>query len=283
MQATAADELVLSVAAHLDIAADLVRDDSTSWALRVIESTIREADAPDGVAVTLAECAHAARCNATGHYEIARQHAERASGRRDVGQVVWALGELVEASMRSGRPELAVDAVRRLDHRGDADVDEVRALRARSAAQLASGAAAERLYREAIERFVRSGLELHAGRAELLYGEWLRRESRRVDARVQLRSALRRFTQLGAPDFADRARRELSATSETAHGRSMGRRDELTAQEAEIARLAAEGYTNPEIAGMLYISRRTVEWHLRKVFNKLGVASRRALLVRGGR
>ena len=140
---------------------------------------------------------------------------------------------------------------------------------------LASGD--ERFYRESIERLGRTRLRLEVARAQLLYGEWLRREGRRVDAREQLRVAREGFLAAGADGFAERARHELLATGEKVRKRRDDTRDELTPQEQHIARLAREGMTNPEIGAELFLSPRTVEWHLKKVFAKLGITSRRAL------
>jgi ATP/maltotriose-dependent transcriptional regulator MalT len=142
---------------------------------------------------------------------------------------------------------------------------------------LADGDEAERLYREGIERLSRTRIRIGVARAHLLYGEWLRREGRRVDARVQLRVAREQFMQMGNDPFAERARRELLATGETVRKRSVETIDDLTPQETQIGRLAAAGYTNPEIGAQLFLSPRTVEWHLRKVFGKLGISSRREL------
>jgi len=142
---------------------------------------------------------------------------------------------------------------------------------------VAEGDAAEQLYRDAIERLSRTRVRAELARARLLYGEWLRREGRRLDAREQLRAAHEEFTTIGAGGFGERARRELLATGETARRRSPETRDELTAQEAQIARLAARRQTNSEIGAQLFISPRTVEWHLRKVFTKLGISSRKEL------
>ncbi|HYI66384.1 MAG TPA: helix-turn-helix transcriptional regulator, partial [Candidatus Limnocylindrales bacterium] len=147
----------------------------------------------------------------------------------------------------------------------------------RSRALLRSGDSAEALYLEAVDRLDRSTVRAEAARAHLLYGEWLRRENRRVDARRHLRSAHESFLSIGAGASADRAGRELAATGETVRKRSVDAGEELTAQEAQIARLAADGRTNPEIGAALFLSARTVEWHLRKVFAKLGVVSRKAL------
>jgi DNA-binding CsgD family transcriptional regulator len=136
---------------------------------------------------------------------------------------------------------------------------------------------AEEHYREAIERLRHTRIRVELARAQLLYGEWLRRDGRRADARAQLRTAHEALTAMGVEAFADRARHELAATGETVRKRAAQTSGELTAQEAHIARLAAEGLTSPEIAGALYLSPRTVEWHLRKIFTKLGVSTRRQL------
>jgi DNA-binding CsgD family transcriptional regulator len=152
-------------------------------------------------------------------------------------------------------------------------------IQARSRALLTSGEAAEPLYREAIERLGRTRVRTELARAHLVYGEWLRRNRRRVDAREQLRDAHEMLTAMRIEGFAERARRELIATGQTLRKRTVDTVDELTAQEAQIARLAREGHTNPEIGAQLFISARTVEWHLRKVFTKLGISSRRELHV----
>ena len=152
-----------------------------------------------------------------------------------------------------------------------------RSERARAAAMLADGQAAERLYQEAIDRLSRVSTRATLARAHLLYGEWLRRENRRVDAREQLRIAHTMLSDMGMEAFAERARSELLATGETVRKRTASPFDELTPQEAQVARLAIGGQTNPEIAAQLFLSPRTVEWHLRKIFAKLGVGSRRDL------
>jgi DNA-binding CsgD family transcriptional regulator len=173
---------------------------------------------------------------------------------------------------------VAVDALRRLDERASvAGTDWALGILARSRALLCDGEEADGLYREAIERLGRTRIAVHLARAHLVYGEWLRRENRRVDAREQLRAAHEMFSRMGAEAFAERARRELLATGETVRKRTVETLDELTAQEAQIARLAAQGQSNPEIAAELFISPRTVEYHLRKVFAKLDIASRKEL------
>jgi DNA-binding NarL/FixJ family response regulator len=148
---------------------------------------------------------------------------------------------------------------------------------ARARALLSEGESAERLYQEAIERLGRTRLRPDLARARLLYGEWLRRAHRRVDARAQLRAAHDQFTSIGMDAFAERALTELQATGERVRKRAAEARDDLTAQERQIAQLARDGLSNPEIGARLFLSARTVEWHLRKVFTKLGIRSRREL------
>jgi DNA-binding CsgD family transcriptional regulator len=150
-------------------------------------------------------------------------------------------------------------------------------MEARSRALVSQGEAAEALYREAVDRLTRSRAVGHLARAHLVYGEWLRRENRRVDAREQLRLAHDRFTRMGAQAFAQRAARELVTTGATVRRRVVDAVEELTAQEAQVARLARDGLSNSEIGAQLYLSRRTVEWHLRRVFAKLGISSRTQL------
>jgi DNA-binding CsgD family transcriptional regulator len=142
---------------------------------------------------------------------------------------------------------------------------------------LSQGPVAERLYRDALERLGRTRIRIDLARAHLLYGEWLRRERRRTDAREQLRTAYEMFETMGAAAFADRAERELLATGERARKRTVETRADLTAQEAQVARLACDGLSNPEIGARLFVSRRTVEYHLHKVFIKLGITSRSEL------
>jgi ATP/maltotriose-dependent transcriptional regulator MalT len=191
---------------------------------------------------------------------------------------VWSLPELVEAAARCGRTEVAADALERLCERTQAAGTEVAlGIEAFSRALLSDGEPAERLYREAIQRLGGSRMRPALARAHLVYGEWLRRDNRRGDAREQLRTAYDGFTAMGMEAFTERARRELVATGETVRKRTVQTRYELTAQEMQIARLAGDGLTNPEIAAQLFVSARTVEWHLRKVFSKLGISSRREL------
>jgi DNA-binding CsgD family transcriptional regulator len=191
---------------------------------------------------------------------------------------IWALPELIEAAARAGDADPAREALERFTKMTQPfDTDAALGLEARCRALLSSDADAEPLYREAIDRLSPTQLRPELARAQLLYGEWLRRKGRRVDAREHLRTAHELCTAIGMDAFAERARRELLATGEKARKRSPETRDELTPQEEQIARLARDGFSNPEIGAQLFISPRTVEWHLRKVFTKLGITSRRQL------
>jgi DNA-binding CsgD family transcriptional regulator len=197
---------------------------------------------------------------------------------------MWCLPELVEAAARIGETDLARHALERLAEMTlPAGTNFGLGILARSRALLSDSATAEGLYGEAIERLSRTQLRPELARAHLLYGELLRREGRRVDAREQLRIAYEMFVAIGMEAFAERARRELLATGETVRKRSVETQDELTPQEAQIARLASEGHTNPEIGAQLFLSRRTIEWHLHKVFDKLEIGSRRELPAALGR
>jgi DNA-binding CsgD family transcriptional regulator len=188
------------------------------------------------------------------------------------------LPELIEAASRNGDLATAKAAFEELAERSSLSSTEwARGIEARSRALLTDGPEAEDLYQEAINQLGRSSVSVHHARAQLIYGEWLRREHRRVDARKQLKAAYAAFDAMGAQAFADRAQRELLATGETVRKRTADTRDHLTPQEAQIARLARDGLTNPEIGEQLFLSHRTVEWHLRKVFTKLGISSRREL------
>ena len=232
----------------------------------------------EGVVLTVGELAGAVLHNGLGHYQAALDPAQSASTQDELMFSVWSLPELVEAAARCGRTELAADAVERLCERTQAAGTELAlGTEARSRALLGDGERAERLYREAIQRLGGTRMRPALARAHLVYGEWLRRENRRGDARDQLRTAYDGLTAMGMEAFAERARRELLATGETVHKRTVQARYELTAQEVQIARLASDGHTNPEIGAELFLSTRTVEWHLRKVFGKLGIGSRREL------
>ena len=219
--------------------------------------------------------------NGLGDYDKALAAAELVCEYDDIGVLGWSLTELVEAAVRSGQPARASDALRRLSETTRASgTDWALGTEARSRALLSAGETAENYYREAIERLGRTRMRPAAARAHLLYGEWLRRENRRRDARAELRTAHGLFTTMGIEAFAERARHELLATGDTVRKRTVETVEtvsELTAQEAHIARLAVDGCTNAEIGAQLFLSTRTVEWHLGKVYTKLGVGSRREL------
>ncbi len=240
-----------------------------------------EADAlarGEGVSITFAEHARSVLYNGLGHYDAALASAQSASARDELMVSVWSLPEVVEAATRSDRTAIATEALERLTEQTRAAGTELAlGIEAGARAFLSEGEAAERLHLEAIERLGRTRIRFNLARAHLRYGEWLRREGRRVVAREQLRTAHDMLASMGIEAFAERARRELSATGVTVRKRTVETRDELIAQEAQIARLAAEGRTNPEIGEALFISARTVEWHLRKVYPKLGITSRREL------
>ena len=216
--------------------------------------------------------------NGLGHYDKALAAAEVACEYDDVGVLGWSLTELVEAAVRSSQPASASDALQRLSESTRASgTDWALGTEARSRALLSEGETADNCYREAIERLGRTRMRPALARAHLLYGEWLRRGNRRLDARTELRTAHGLFTAMGIEAFAERARRELLATGDRMRKRTVETVSELTAQEAHIARLAVDGRTNVEIGAQLFLSTRTVEWHLGKVYGKLGVGSRRDL------
>jgi DNA-binding CsgD family transcriptional regulator len=245
----------------------------------VIEIIEREAIARgEGGLLTFSEHASALLCNGLGHYEAALACAKQASAQDELSISVWSLPELVEAAVRSGRPDTAADALERLSERARvAGTEWALGVEARSRALLSEGALADELYREAAERLGRCRIALDLARAHLLYGEWLRRGRRRLDAREQLRAAHEMFTKMGAEAFAERAERELLATGESARKRTVETSDELTPHETRIARMARDGASNQQIAIQLIVSRKTVEYHLHKIFTKLGISSREHL------
>jgi DNA-binding CsgD family transcriptional regulator len=247
--------------------------------LTLIDAGRQEATARgEGMGLGVIEWATALLHNGCGRYAEAFAAAQRGCEYDDVGLFAWGLVELIEAGVRSGAPEAASAALDRLCARTRASgTDWALGIEAGSRALLSDGGHAEPLYREAVERLGRSRGVVHLARARLLYGEWLRRESRRVDAREQLRAAHESFSDIGAHGFAERARHELLATGETARRRDDEQHSVLTPQEAQIARLAREGLSNPEIGAQLFISPRTVQYHLRKVFLKLDITSRNQL------
>ena len=232
----------------------------------------------EGMALGGLSWARALLYNGLGRHAEALVAAQQGCEHDDVGMYAWSLVELVEAGARADAPDVAADALDRLSERTRAvGTDWALGIEAGSRAQLSDGSAAELLYQEAIERLGRTRGAVHLARAQLRYGEWLRRENRRVDARDQLRAAQEAFSGMGAQAFAERARGELLATGETLRRRAAETRDELTAQEAQVARLAGDGHTNAEIGAQLFLSPRTVEYHLHKVFVKLDVSSRKEL------
>jgi DNA-binding CsgD family transcriptional regulator len=246
----------------------------------LIQGTIAEAtEHGQGIGLNLMYSARAVLCNGLGRYEDAVTAArEAATDPLELGPTKWALAELVEAGVRSGSTELAASALDQLSAMTRASgTDLALGIEAARRALLSDDDMAEDLYREAIERLDHTRIRVELARTHLLFGEWLRRQGRRIDARGQLRTAYESLTAMGVEAFADRARRELLATGETVRKRTVETYSKLTPQEAHIAQLAAEGLTNPEIAAALYISSRTVECHLSKVFTKLGVSSRRQL------
>jgi DNA-binding CsgD family transcriptional regulator len=247
----------------------------------LIEITTRDAGARgEGIGLAICEYTRAVLCNGLGQYEEAVTAARSASDYHEVVAENWGLSELVEPATRTGRTDLAMDAVNRLARKAQATGSEwALGIEARSRALLSEGPTAEDPFRKAIEHLSRTRVRAELARTHLLYGEWLRRANRRVDARRELNVAYELFSAMGMESFAERTRRELLATGATVHKRNVETRDDLTAQEAQIARLARDGLSNPEIGAQLFISVRTVEWHLRKVFNKLGISSRRQLRV----
>jgi DNA-binding CsgD family transcriptional regulator len=248
-------------------------------ATELIEATVQEATARgQGRLVTLADYASAVLANGLGRHDAARDAAWRAFQRDPLGYGPFVVPELAEAASRTGDLALVRAALDWLSERtAVTPTDWSLGIEARIRAFLSEGEAAERLYRESIARLGRTRLRAELARSHLLYGEWLRRERRRADAREQLRTAYGMLDAMGIAAFAERARRELAATGETARKRTVDTTGELTAQEAQVARLARGGLSNPEIGARLFISARTVQYHLGKVFTKLGIGSRSQL------
>jgi DNA-binding CsgD family transcriptional regulator len=245
----------------------------------LIEATLAAAEAGgQGGAVTGAHWAAAVLHNGLGRYADALAAAEEATKDAIVYVSILVVPELVEAAARTGNADVAAGALQRLaETTQPSGSDLALGIEARCRALLSEGETAERLHQEAIGRLGRTQLRPELARAHLLYGEWLRRENRRMDARAQLRTAHEMLDAIGMEAFAERARRELLATGEKIRKRTVQPLSTLTAQEAYIAQLARDGRSNPEIGAQLFISVRTVEWHLRKVFTKLGISSRREL------
>jgi DNA-binding CsgD family transcriptional regulator len=275
--ATGATGMTFGPYAAMGLAA-LRGDEAAASAL--IEATIATASRRgEGNCLSAAEWAKAMLNNGLGRYDQALAAAQRASEvPRELVFTNWAVPELIEAAGRSRERRLAASALDRLAEMAHAtETNWALGLEARSRALLSEGDAAEDSYREAIERLARTRVRVELARAHLLYGEWLRRDRRRVDARDHLRTAHEMFTTMGVEAFAVRAERELLATGEQVRKRVVETREDLTAQEAQIARLARDGVSNAEIGARLFISRRTVEYHLSKVFTKLDISSRHEL------
>jgi DNA-binding CsgD family transcriptional regulator len=246
----------------------------------LIEVKMREARARgEGIGVAVCEYARAVLHNGLGQYDAALAAAFGACA--DPQELVvhnWGLSELIESAARTGRTDLAADGFQRLSTRARASGTHwALGMEARARALLSDGDTAEGAFREAIEHLERARVRAELARAHLVYGEWLRQADRRIDARSELGTAYEMFTAMGLDGFAERTRRELLATGATVRTGTTDARDALTSQEVLIARLAREGMSNPEIGGQLFISAKTVEWHMRKVFTKLGISSRREL------
>jgi DNA-binding CsgD family transcriptional regulator len=243
----------------------------------LIEATIEHVtQRGQGIGITFAQWANATLNNGLGRHQAALAIP---TATEDPDSSFWPAVELIEAAARTGRTELATGAYRRLRRMtGASGTDWALGIQARSHALLIEGEPADQLYQESIARLAKTRIRADLARAHLLYGEWLRRERRRTDAREQLRTAHGMLEAMGMAAFAERAQRELQATGETTHKRALAARDvELTAQEAQVARLARDGLSNPEIGTRLFISAHTVQYHLRKVFTKLGITSRSQL------
>jgi DNA-binding CsgD family transcriptional regulator len=247
--------------------------------VNLIEMTEREANARgEGIGLAISAYARAVLCNGLGRYEEALAAAVAASEHREVVAENWGLSELIEPATRTGQSDLAAEAVKRLTRKAHVTgTDWALGVAARSQALLREDDRAEGCFRKAIDHLSQTGVQAELARTQLLYGEWLRRMNRRVDAREQVRIAYDSFASMGMAAFAERASRELLATGDTVRKRTVETRDDLTPQERQIADLARDGLSNPEIGARLFLSRRTVEWHLRHVFAKLGIQSRRDL------
>jgi DNA-binding CsgD family transcriptional regulator len=248
---------------------------------QLAQTSVEEAQARgEGLALTITEFLSATLYLGLGRYDAALTAVSHAGRYHEEGAANWGLIELIEAAVRSGQPQLASGALERLVETTHASGTEwALSTEARCRALLSEGDGTETddLYAKAIEHSGSTNLRVHLARAHLLYGEWLRRERRRLDAREHLRTAFEMLTAMGIEAFAGRAERELLATGERVRKRTVETLDELTAQEAQVARLARDGLSNAEIGSRLFISRHTVAYHLRKIFNKLGVTSRSQL------
>jgi DNA-binding CsgD family transcriptional regulator len=248
-------------------------------ALDMMESRVRDATVRgEGTVLALAGYATALLYNGLCRFDAALAGARRGCDSEDFSFFAWTLPELIEAAARTGAHDLAVSALQKFEERARAaGTPWALGMLSRSRALLSEGDTAESSYRDALSQLEQGGVAVHLARAHLIYGEWLRRDGRRVEAREQLRKAHEQLSRFGAGAFAERAERELLATGEAVRKRSEQPRNDLTSQEAQVARLAAEGHTNQEIGSQLFISHRTAEYHLHKVFVKLNISSRREL------
>jgi DNA-binding CsgD family transcriptional regulator len=245
----------------------------------LVDATDREAGARgEGIGLAIGAYARAVLSNGLARYDDALAAATTASSHREVVAENWGLSELVEAATRCGRSDLAAQALDRLSAKASAaGTDWALGLQARARALLAEGADADQWYRTAIEHLHRTRIQAQLARTHLLYGEWLRRQGRRRDARAELEVAREACESMGMHAFAERAENELVGTGEKRRTSVAEARDELTAQERQIAELARDGLSNPQIGARLFLSTRTVEWHLRHVYSKLAIRSRREL------
>jgi DNA-binding NarL/FixJ family response regulator len=232
----------------------------------------------EGLAMAGVEFATAVLHNGLGHYDTALAAAQRGREHDELGFGVWILPELIEAAVRLGQHDVAVASLHRLSERTSLSRREwAHAIEARCRALVSEGQAAEDLFQQAISQLRASRMTVQLARTNLLYGEWLRVENRRADARESLRTAHQMFVSMGADGFAERAARELGATGERVRRRTTDSPVQLTARETQIARLAGDGLSNPDIAAQLFMSRRTVEYHLHKIFTKFAISTRNQL------
>ena len=245
----------------------------------LLRTTVSDAQTRgEGLVLTVTEFLSGVLYNGLGRYEEVLAAVGQPERYDEEGPAIWTLTELIEAAVRSGQPQLAGGALERIvETTRAAGTDWALGIEARCRALLTDGDEADSLYLEAIERLGLTHMRVELARAHLVYGEWLRRRRRRLDARERLRTALEMFTSFGTEAFAARAERELLATGEQVRKRTVETRDELTAQEAQVARLARDGLSNADIGGRLFISQHTVAYHLRKVFSKLDISSRNQL------
>jgi DNA-binding CsgD family transcriptional regulator len=276
---TVADALELPISSYTRLRLIALRGREPEASDRIAETTAAAEARGEALGVTIAQWSAAVLDNGLCRFDRAMAAAQVCVRIAELWISVWALPELIEAAVRAGEPRIARDALDRLtESAGPYDTDWAQGTLARCRALLAGGATADALYRTAVECFARTELRPDLARAHLLHGEWLRRDRQRVEAREHLRAAYDLFAAIGMEAFAERARRELLATGETVHRRTAAAAaDELTPQERQIAQLVRDGYSNPEVGARLFLSPRTVEWHLRKIFTKLNITSRRQL------